>query len=1077
MAARTFGIGLAVLVSALCGVALGEDLGEERVLRVVSEPSGAEVRLGGRLLGVTPLRVERSLPDRFTLELRLADHEPARVSVQAVASPVQVAVPLQPLPGRIVVSCEGDPPPAYDGRVSLREALLYARGEREAKGADRVYVRGRVGRGRADRIEVHPAVAAAGALFVSRDLPPLDDAGDALAGPQQGALSLLPAPEARCERGLELGPRVRVARLRVEGFPCGVRARGLGEARLEAVEVHSPLVALEAREGMSLRCEQVRARGGYARRIADGISLVLGELAHPQRRPRRLVTRRSPLGVRAQVSGGYLGGQTRMFQLAGAAKPLQGWEQVEARSSSVHVNAIFGAVLSPFRRAAGLVDRDPETHFRWQEEKRAAGAWLSLRFPRPVRGQRFRLVPATGDQLQRVRLLLLDPYDQPVATQELGPLQGPTEVELAAPQVFQTLRLEVLAASGKEPGLQALEAALVDTREVPRLGAAEGSVVFAPRDLERETLLLADRKLLSLPADPFRGELPLALPPGFAPSYVRRNPTRLRVTTLADEVRADDQLSLREALAAWASREPLAPGEEQHVRRAFGFKGRIELPPGAIQLRAPLPPLPDELELCGDPARGTQLRFAAAQASLGAVQGGGLALSDLELDRPLVFARRTTVALRRVKIRHQRPVLCQIPAARGVVLVDSELEAPLGLYCPRAEVFALGSRFKTGRASLVFDEGWTLACLGSRFVGEGAAFAPRNAHYTYRSWLALIGNQAPHTAPIDLSQARFPYAVMASGNQPPLLRFQPTRLGAPTPHPFGESRVLDLRRDPNAPFSLCFFDPADAADTPYLIRAPGGVRVAAGARLLLYDEPLELVWRSGKVERPTSWILPLRRPSRAAGRAGAPALAVARAGAPPGGGIRSDAGCWGGAPAPRLEALAPGERVPYAPGRVVARARTAFRAALGRAPREALRLARASYQRWGAPEFVEQLADAGGALVRAGGLGALDPAARASWARDPRLAHALALRLDELGVARFEAKDFGGARELFAAACELTPDPRLENNLLAALERFCDEQVAAGEPARALEAARAALERFPERERLRRLVRELEELK
>ena len=48
---------------------------------------------------------------------------------------------------------------------------------------------------------------------------------------------------------------------------------------------------------------------------------------------------------------------------------------------------------------------------------------------------------------------------------------------------------------------------------------------------------------------------------------------------------------------------------------------------------------------------------------------------------------------------------------------------------------------------------------------------------------------------------------------------------------------------------------------------------------------------------------------------------------------------------------------------------------------------------------------------------------------------------------------------------------------MAALERFCDEQVAAGEPARALEAARAALERFPERERLRRLVRELEELK
>lgn len=617
MATRWCSLGFALLLCALGS----EALAQERELVVRSDPSGAQVHLAGELLGVTPLRVERSLSARFTLELRLAGHQSARVEVVPLASPVKVAVPLRRLAGRILVTCEGELPLAYDGRVSLREALLYARGERTPKGADRAYVRGPVGRGRPDRIVVHPAVAAAGALFVGRDLPPLDDPGDVLAGPAEGVLTLLPAAGASCTRGLELGSGVRVERLRIEGFPCGVRARGLGEARLAQVEVQSPYVALEARAGATLRCDGVAARASYARRIADGISLVLGELASPAPRPRRLVTTRSPLGVRATLTGGDFTHRARLYQLEGRPSSLSAWEGVEARSSSGQVNAVFGSVLSEHASPARLLDGDPKTVFRWAEKRRGAGAWLSFDLKRPARGQRFRLLPERGGELQRLRLTLLDPFGQPVASRELGPLRGPAEVVFPQPHVFQVLRLEVLAASTRSPGLREVEAQLWGSREVPRLGAAEGCAVFAPRELTREAVLTSDRRLLTLPRDAFRGELPLRLPVGSAPPYVRRAPTRFQVTTLADEVRRDGQLSLREALDSWARRAPLSQGEEQHVRRAKGPKGRIVLPPGTIKLARPLPPLPPYLELCGDPQRGTKLVCHPAQPSLRAAKG------------------------------------------------------------------------------------------------------------------------------------------------------------------------------------------------------------------------------------------------------------------------------------------------------------------------------------------------------------------------------------------------------------------------------------------------------------------------
>ena len=54
--------------------------------------------------------------------------------------------------GQIQVSTWQDLAPAADGRLSLREALLYARGDLPPRGADRVFVDGEVGAGQDDRI-------------------------------------------------------------------------------------------------------------------------------------------------------------------------------------------------------------------------------------------------------------------------------------------------------------------------------------------------------------------------------------------------------------------------------------------------------------------------------------------------------------------------------------------------------------------------------------------------------------------------------------------------------------------------------------------------------------------------------------------------------------------------------------------------------------------------------------------------------------------------------------------------------------------------------------------------------------
>ncbi len=819
---------------------------EPVTVSVTSEPVGAEVVVGNVVLGLTPLDVNAESGETLALVVRMSGRQTAEETVAVTGQDLSLHLDLQPARGRITVTGTGDPEVAYDGRVSLREALLYARGERVPRGADRGFVSGEVGAGHGDDI-VFDAEAFAGAryLLLGGALPALDDNGDHLIGPGR-QLTIMPAERAMVAgAGLTLGPGTALTGLSLDGFDMGVAARGFGEVDIAEVAVLSAMVDIDAGDGAHAILDDVAVAAVLAPRLATGGGIIEGQVSERDiGDPESLTLVLDPPGERAKLRfTGWqtLQGRPYLYVREDALKPLHEVPELAAESSSFTFYHILGAGVSDQAWAIYALDGNPNSLFQWSFSGDGYREFWEMTLHRPLRTDSITVHhwPDEANRLLRYRFQLYDHFANVLFETEVE-TDGIKDVIAVDPALdFFAMRIDVLEAIGKTPAISEIEAEVLDSVAYEPLSHSPWQIVFPRPDHGSRAAFEHNRALHVLGASAFEDGTRVAMPG----QMLRATPQpslHLYVDTEDDVVADDDRLSLREAILFLDGAHSLTAAEAELVEGEPGWSATIELLVDRIVLREPLPAIRyPEVRLLGE---GTRLEGQAkllAFADCARVMLSGLSLAGA------ISAERVGV----------------------LGLMDSVMSdfGEVGVSAGTAKTFIGRSRFKHGETAIASEA--ELHVVESRFAALATAILASNRRPT-----VLFANRFQDVpVPLHLERAgEGAETIIAVGNRAEgelapvarltgdqdrwprkrpgmLLANTPPRLGLPADifslerAIFGGTGLIDLREGQGqAALRHMEFDSQDGRC--FVERAGKRHRLIGLAFFaLLYDTPVDLV--------------------------------------------------------------------------------------------------------------------------------------------------------------------------------------------------------------------------------------------
>ena len=829
--------------------ALGQDSGE---VRITSVPDGAEILLNGQSVGLAP--IDLALPSGLgsaTVGARAAGYSEGEILVPLAGAEPSYEIPLDRLKSTIPVTTEADLPMAADGEITLREALSYANGARRPSGADRALIEGWPGAGRPDDIVIRTKIRSeTPVLTVDALLPPLDDAGDRLIGPELGA-TIAPVPGRQVPgAGLRLGPGTELADIALSGFEIGLEARGWGTVYARGATVTGARIGFHATDGAELLLSGAAADATTARAVATDTGVVDGLVEDLTHENLDAYTIRSgpPAQDRLVVVNGNLPvtGQFNLFVREDAPKPLREIEGLQAVTTSYDLYQIFGAGQQWQRWPWHVYDGLDGDYFQWAIRGNPTSENMHVLSQRPLRTSRFTLHHLQGDStLHKYRFSLIDRNRAVLWSTEVSS-DGTLDKIAVDPEIdFFGFRIDVLEVTGTGPGFSEIEAEVFDTVAYPALSHDSRRAVF-PRPPEGKQGMVEIGNRLHIPEEKL-------FTPVFSLAVDQRG------LALPSE---DVEVVILPETATGADLAAAIEGQNWTQRVRVEVPGVLSIDPNSPILQKPY------LHLTG----GGTVRSTGG-AALMAVEAHGLLISNLTLDG----------------------ITLDLASTRRATLYDVDLTGNQGLVATWSDVSVIDSRI-SGEETAIQGTGSALTIIGSKIHASGtgvntqvsspltmvgneidAGLAPLmiRSEGGYAHLAHLIANRAtPVGENVPLRQSQNSQISLVALNDPPhlsmgvdnfSLRTRPTwaggfvqdlRTGLGPSH----VRVLNLGADPTL---SCVLLPDQVEDAPAL----KSTELGSGATVVLHDTPLSLVCARGEAGAS------LRLPVEDTGEVGVPALA------------------------------------------------------------------------------------------------------------------------------------------------------------------------------------------------------------
>ncbi len=478
---------------------------EARAVDITSEPDGATVMLNGSVAGVTPTTLSAMTGNGVSeIILSMPGYQPRRFELSSDPFPTTLNARLVPRRSRIPVTTLADISPAADGRITLREALEYASGQRRPVGTDRVLIDGPVGRDRPDDIVFDLGeTAPLPVLVIDAPLPGLTGAGDRLSGPSgRIAIAGNPAKPVRGP-GLVVGPDTEVANLLFDGFGIGLAARGFGTMIARNISAFGGVVGFTASEGAELLLGGTDELNLVAGAIAYDGGLVDGLIARNARSDFDNITIRSgPAGARAQtIVRGWLptDGDIVLYVRQPETRPLRAVPGLSASTTSFDLYQIFGAGQSDQRWPRHVFDGRDGDYFMWAFENGPYGENMRVTGQRPMRTERFTLFQTAGEsRLLKYRFSLLDRRGNILKSYFVVPDDLVDVIEVDPEIDFFGFIIDELDAIGNNPGFTEIEADILDSDVYRPISVSRYRIVFPRPPSGRRAALALGGLLLPL---------------------------------------------------------------------------------------------------------------------------------------------------------------------------------------------------------------------------------------------------------------------------------------------------------------------------------------------------------------------------------------------------------------------------------------------------------------------------------------------------------------------------------------------------------------------------------------------------
>ena len=459
---------------------------EYRSIAVNSEPSGATVYLNGTIVGITPANVALSSGTGVSeLEVSKDGFELFSHRFSELEIPDAIQVVLAPRRTIIPVTVADDLASAFDGEITLREALLYAAGDVRPVGLDRVLIDGPVGAGRADDIVISTKLHPLGpVLTIRKPLPPLSGPGDRLVGPQDRATIAIAHGFALRGAGLVMAPDTEAERLVLDGFDVGLSAEGFGTMAARDVSAIGGFVGFSASEGAELFLNGTDAINLSANASAHDGGLIDGFVEDISLDDLDNLTLYSgpPDGEDFTVLEGWTepDGATNLFVRHAQTRPLREVADLVADTSSYDLYSIFGFGQSDQRWPRHVYDGIDGDFFRWAFKDAAAYEWMHVMGKRPMRTNKFVLHHLQVDaKLVKYSFSLLGRDHKVIETIEVETDGTVDEIAIDPEIDFFGFRINVVEAIGNSPGFTEIEAKILDSDAYEPLSVSRRRAIFA----------------------------------------------------------------------------------------------------------------------------------------------------------------------------------------------------------------------------------------------------------------------------------------------------------------------------------------------------------------------------------------------------------------------------------------------------------------------------------------------------------------------------------------------------------------------------------------------------------------------
>ena len=468
------------------------------------KPAGATITVDDTMIGRAPQSI--AVPagsGEIPVTVHADGYSDALLWLDPAAPPLALTYALDLRRTAIIVTVDDDRPPAPDGAITLREALLYARGDLTPAGRDRQAIDGPVGKGRADDVVVPEwAPGEPSFVFAAASLPPLDDPGDHLQGPPNHAI-ITQADTARIAGpGLSVSGDVSAANIEVDGFDIGFSASGVGSPDLANSSASGGSFGYLAADGAALVVSEASATVSLAPAVAVGGGTVEGVVDTPAM-PDELTLFGGPAG--AGRSTFFRGpatayGQTALHVRSLAPVPLHAVSGFRYDASSYDAFRIIGAPEAFARYPSHVADGQDGDFFQWAYgDGPPDKQFMSALGSHPLRTSGFEIEhrPVEGSRLERYRFALLGRNGNRLWETTVDARPDRDVIAVDPNLDFFGYRIDIVAAQGGAPAIEEIHAEIIDsTTYAPRARSSKLLVFDRPTEGKRLVLELAGRLIL-----------------------------------------------------------------------------------------------------------------------------------------------------------------------------------------------------------------------------------------------------------------------------------------------------------------------------------------------------------------------------------------------------------------------------------------------------------------------------------------------------------------------------------------------------------------------------------------------------